>query len=56
VGRIIKDHQGTTRVEKTKPMGARFIVELPITVDGERPEGGHAEADVIPTRDTQTQT
>jgi two-component system, NtrC family, nitrogen regulation sensor histidine kinase NtrY len=56
VGRIIEDHQGTIRVEENKPMGARFIVELPITVDGERPEGGHAEADVIPTRDTQTQT
>jgi len=29
VSRIIEEHQGTIRVEENKPVGARFIVELP---------------------------
>jgi PAS domain S-box-containing protein len=30
VSRIIEDHQGSIRVEENKPIGSRFIVELPI--------------------------
>jgi two-component system, NtrC family, nitrogen regulation sensor histidine kinase NtrY len=30
VSRIVEDHHGTIRVEENKPVGARFIVELPI--------------------------
>jgi nitrogen fixation/metabolism regulation signal transduction histidine kinase len=30
VSRIIEDHHGSIRVEENKPMGSRFIVELPI--------------------------
>jgi hypothetical protein len=30
VNRIIEEHQGTIRVEENKPVGARFIVELPV--------------------------
>jgi hypothetical protein len=30
VSRIIEEHQGTIRVEENKPVGARFIVELPV--------------------------
>jgi two-component system, NtrC family, nitrogen regulation sensor histidine kinase NtrY len=30
VSRIIEDHHGTIRVEENSPIGARFIVELPI--------------------------
>ncbi len=30
VSRIIEDHHGSIRVEENKPVGARFIVELPI--------------------------
>jgi hypothetical protein len=30
VGRIIEDHHGTIRVEENSPLGARFIVELPV--------------------------
>jgi two-component system, NtrC family, nitrogen regulation sensor histidine kinase NtrY len=56
VGRIIEDHQGTIRVEENKPMGARFIVELPIAPDGEKPDGQPVDASVTPVRDTQTQT
>ena len=30
VSRIVEDHRGTIRVEENKPVGARFIVELPV--------------------------
>jgi signal transduction histidine kinase len=30
VARIIEEHHGTIRVEENKPVGARFIVELPV--------------------------
>jgi nitrogen fixation/metabolism regulation signal transduction histidine kinase len=30
VSRIVEDHHGSIRVEENKPVGARFIVELPI--------------------------
>jgi PAS domain S-box-containing protein len=30
VSRIIEDHQGSIRVEENKPIGSRFIVELPV--------------------------
>ncbi|MGZ4812816.1 MAG: sensor histidine kinase, partial [Terriglobales bacterium] len=33
VSRIIEDHHGTIRVEENKPVGARFIVELPVVTD-----------------------
>lgn len=33
VSRIIEDHHGTIRVEENKPVGARFIVELPVAGD-----------------------
>jgi two-component system, NtrC family, nitrogen regulation sensor histidine kinase NtrY len=36
VARIIEDHHGSIRAEENKPVGARFIVELPIAVEGER--------------------
>jgi signal transduction histidine kinase len=26
----VEDHHGTIRVEENKPVGARFIVELPV--------------------------
>jgi len=32
VSRIIEDHHGTIRVEENSPVGARFIVELPVAV------------------------
>jgi two-component system, NtrC family, nitrogen regulation sensor histidine kinase NtrY len=31
VSRIVEDHHGSIRVEENKPVGSRFIVELPIT-------------------------
>jgi two-component system, NtrC family, nitrogen regulation sensor histidine kinase NtrY len=30
VSRIIEDHHGSIRVEENKPVGARFVVELPV--------------------------
>jgi len=33
VSRIIEDHQGSIRVEENRPVGARFIVELPVVPD-----------------------
>src|SRR5579859_849748 len=32
VGRIVEDHHGSVRVEENSPIGARFIVELPVAV------------------------
>jgi nitrogen fixation/metabolism regulation signal transduction histidine kinase len=33
VSRIVEDHHGSIRVEENQPVGARFVIELPITVD-----------------------
>ena len=30
VSRIVEDHRGSIRVEENKPVGSRFIVELPV--------------------------
>jgi signal transduction histidine kinase len=30
VRRIIEDHHGSIRVEENKPVGAKFVVELPL--------------------------
>ena len=37
VSRIVEDHHGSIRVEENRPVGARFIVELPLA-----PESAHA--------------
>ena len=36
VARIIEEHEGSIRVEENKPVGARFIVELPIAAEIDR--------------------
>jgi hypothetical protein len=33
VSRIIEDHRGSIRVEENKPVGTRFIVELPLALE-----------------------
>jgi len=33
VSRIVEDHHGSIRVEENRPVGARFIVELPVVAD-----------------------
>jgi two-component system nitrogen regulation sensor histidine kinase NtrY len=33
VNRIIEDHHGSIRVEENRPVGARFIVELPVAAE-----------------------
>ncbi|MBI2682754.1 MAG: HAMP domain-containing protein [Acidobacteriales bacterium] len=34
VSRIVEEHHGTVRVEENKPMGSRFVVELPVAGNG----------------------
>ena len=33
VSRIVEDHHGSIRVEENRPVGARFIVELPVVME-----------------------
>ena len=33
VSRIVEDHRGSIRVEENRPVGAKFIVELPLATD-----------------------
>jgi signal transduction histidine kinase len=33
VSRIIEDHHGSIRVEENRPVGTRFILELPVAVE-----------------------
>jgi hypothetical protein len=33
VSRIVEDHRGSIRVEENHPVGARFIVELPVVAE-----------------------
>jgi two-component system, NtrC family, nitrogen regulation sensor histidine kinase NtrY len=33
VSRIVEDHRGSIRVEENKPVGSRFVIELPVTVE-----------------------
>ena len=43
VSRIVEDHRGSIRVEENRPVGAKFIVELPLATDPVRtPATQHA--------------
>jgi two-component system nitrogen regulation sensor histidine kinase NtrY len=33
VSRIIEDHHGSIRVEENKPVGTRFVIELPLALE-----------------------
>ncbi|MGA2981722.1 MAG: ATP-binding protein [Terriglobales bacterium] len=33
VSRIVEDHRGSIRVEENKPVGSRFVIELPVAVE-----------------------
>jgi two-component system nitrogen regulation sensor histidine kinase NtrY len=33
VSRIIEDHRGSIRIEENKPVGSRFVIELPVAVE-----------------------
>jgi PAS domain S-box-containing protein len=37
VSRIIEEHHGSIRVEENQPVGARFVVELPIAIEAAQP-------------------
>jgi hypothetical protein len=43
VARILEDHGGTIRVEDNRPVGTRFLVELPVAGAVERTSGEPAE-------------
>ena len=43
VARIIEDHQGSIRAEENKPVGTRFVVELPTVAEVERERASAAE-------------
>jgi len=36
VRRIVEDHRGSIRVEENQPLGARFVVELPVAQQAEQ--------------------
>jgi hypothetical protein len=44
VARILEEHGGTVRVEENRPVGTRFLVELPVAATGERNPSESAEA------------
>jgi hypothetical protein len=50
VARIIEDHHGTIRVEENRPMGARFVIELPVAAEIER--SGDANEQAAPASGT----
>jgi two-component system, NtrC family, nitrogen regulation sensor histidine kinase NtrY len=33
VSRIVEDHHGSIRVEENKPVGSRFVIELPVAIE-----------------------
>jgi two-component system nitrogen regulation sensor histidine kinase NtrY len=33
VSRIVEDHRGSIRIEENKPVGSRFVIELPVAVE-----------------------
>ncbi len=43
VARIIEEHHGSIRAEENKPVGARFVVELPTVAEAERERNGTPE-------------
>ena len=42
VSRVVEDHHGTIRVEENKPVGTRFIVELPVASEVSVESAAHA--------------
>jgi signal transduction histidine kinase len=42
VSRIVEDHHGSIRVEENKPVGTKFIVELPVATETTVESAAHA--------------
>lgn len=42
VSRIVEDHHGSIRVEENKPVGTKFIVELPVATEASVESAAHA--------------
>ena len=45
VSRIVEDHHGSIRVEENSPVGARFIVELPLAQEMAYAAAANQDAD-----------
>jgi PAS domain S-box-containing protein len=43
VSRIVEDHHGSIRVEENRPVGARFVVELPVAAEAATPIASHRQ-------------
>jgi PAS domain S-box-containing protein len=43
VARIVEEHRGSIRAEENRPVGARFVVELPVAAEIERERNGAVE-------------
>ena len=43
VSRIVEDHHGSIRVEENKPVGTKFVVELPVASEATVESAAHAE-------------
>jgi two-component system, NtrC family, nitrogen regulation sensor histidine kinase NtrY len=37
VSRIVEDHHGSIRVEENRPVGARFVIEIPVAMESATP-------------------
>jgi nitrogen fixation/metabolism regulation signal transduction histidine kinase len=42
VSRIVEDHHGSIRVEENRPVGARFVIELPVAIESTPARSSHA--------------
>jgi len=42
VSRIVEEHHGSIRVEENKPVGTKFIVELPVATETAVESAAHA--------------
>jgi signal transduction histidine kinase len=42
VSRIVEEHHGSIRVEENKPVGTKFIVELPVATETAAESAAHA--------------
>jgi two-component system, NtrC family, nitrogen regulation sensor histidine kinase NtrY len=54
VSRIIEDHRGSIRVEENRPVGARFIVELPLAPEQSEPDRLEREQQTVPEQAEKT--
>jgi nitrogen fixation/metabolism regulation signal transduction histidine kinase len=54
VARILEDHGGTVRVEENRPVGSRFLVELPVACGSEQTDAEQSTPDSAVTSTEET--